>query len=53
MTTDFSANCFGSIVVIGSGFGPAGIGEKYFVSIGIASLAFTSPTTATTMFAGT
>jgi len=28
MTTDFSANCGGSMVVMGSGFGPAGIFEK-------------------------
>ena len=53
MTTDFSANCGGSTVVIASGLGPPGMGPKYFVSSGIASAAFTSPTTAITMFAGT
>ena len=53
MMTVFSANCAGSIVVIGSGFGPAGIAPKYLVRIGIASAAVTSPTTATTMFEGT
>ena len=51
MTTDFSANCFGSTVVISSGLGPPGTRLKYFSSIGIAVLASTSPTTATTMFA--
>ncbi len=28
MTTDFSANCGGSTVVMGSGLGPAGIGAE-------------------------
>jgi len=41
---------FGSTVVILSGFGPPGTLLKYFSSMGIASLAFKSPATATTMF---
>jgi hypothetical protein len=53
MTTVFSANCFGSTVVISSGLGPPGTLLKYFSSIGIASDALTSPTTATTMLAPT
>ncbi len=53
MATVFSANCLGSTVVISSGLGPAGTRLKYFSSMGMASEALTSPTTATTMFAPT
>ena len=48
-----SAVCFGSTVRSGSGAGAFGRRPKYFSMIGITSAAFTSPTSAMTMFAGT
>ena len=48
-----SAICVGSIVRIGSGFGRAAMRPKYFSITGMISCAFTPPTMAVTMLAGT
>ena len=51
--TILSAFCGGSTVRSGSGLGLAGSRPKYFSTIGRTSFDFTSPTSVTTMFAGT
>ena len=43
----------GSMVRVGSGFGPLGRRPKYRSTMGKTSPAFTPPTMATTMFEGT